>query len=545
MKYKIYMRDWFFNAGIVGFLKVVSDGKQLNEIDGLTVGENYIEFDYSIFQGFEEKFFKFAFLKMYSKDAYKVRIEKAKTNISQKKRVDLKKKAEEIEKSPYQNFLQILGFDLVTVSDTDEMIKKLEDASVYINETTEIGVFEKLNRSPEGKMAIQQFLKSRLKGICSHENIKKYLDNIAKSDFKKKIVNKDICPSCQVYKKKYDFSNAVTNIIGFNTDNANWVWGFKSAKTEICPVCALVYTCSLIAFSYLLKRGQKTGSYLNCFYFLNLNSSLENLLDGNLKFALEIDKRKFEGDPFYAMVKQTVDQIYTKQINSIKENISFIEIVDNPILQGQGTKGYNVYSYNIDFDIADFLYPYLKQDKIPKGYYKLKDAFFNIDEVLLKLTVKREIDYATLHRYLSYWLQSRRKESNIKAFYSPSSIINYILIYINKCVRRNMMENNKIVKKAFRNGADLRRKLLSMKRGNQIDGIVYQFLNDLKISDRDKFIDKYMRLMMTHGLPSMFGEAEMIDKDAFMQFGYSFINGIMYDRQKADKTETTTEDKGE
>jgi len=68
---------------------------------------------------------------------------------------------------------------------------------------------------------------------------------------------------------------------------------------------------------------------------------------------------------------------------------------------------------------------------------------------------------------------------------------------------------------------------LAKNKENQVDGIIYQLLNDLKIADREKFIDKYMRLVMSHGLPSMFGEAEMLDKDAFLQFGYSFINGIM------------------
>jgi len=32
-----------------------------------------------------------------------------------------------------------------------------------------------------------------------------------------------------------------------------------------------------------------------------------------------------------------------------------------------------------------------------------------------------------------------------------------------------------------------------------------------------------MRLVMSHGLPSMFGEAEMLDKDAFLQFGTALL----------------------
>ena len=41
MKHRVYMRDWFFNAGIIGFLRVVSDGKHIEDISGLNIGENY------------------------------------------------------------------------------------------------------------------------------------------------------------------------------------------------------------------------------------------------------------------------------------------------------------------------------------------------------------------------------------------------------------------------------------------------------------------------------------------------------------------------
>jgi len=64
------------------------------------------------------------------------------------------------------------------------------------------------------------------------------------------------------------------------------------------------------------------------------------------------------------MIKETVHHINQTKIKNIRENISFVEIIDNPILAGQGTKGYNVYSYNIDNDIAEFLHPYFNGNTI-------------------------------------------------------------------------------------------------------------------------------------------------------------------------------------
>ena len=41
MKTKIYLNDWFFNAGIVGFLRILKH----NNDNFAEINENYIEFD--------------------------------------------------------------------------------------------------------------------------------------------------------------------------------------------------------------------------------------------------------------------------------------------------------------------------------------------------------------------------------------------------------------------------------------------------------------------------------------------------------------------
>jgi len=66
MKHKLYLRDWYFNAGIIGFLTIAADGKEIYSLPSLTVGENYIEFDNEIFDSFEDKFIKYGFLKFFN-----------------------------------------------------------------------------------------------------------------------------------------------------------------------------------------------------------------------------------------------------------------------------------------------------------------------------------------------------------------------------------------------------------------------------------------------------------------------------------------------
>ena len=99
-----------------------------------------------------------------------------------------------------------------------------------------------------------------------------------------------------------------------------------------------------------------------------------------------------------------------------------------------------------------------------------------------------------------------------------------------------MEKSETIVKKGFRSGVELRNNLLQKNKENQINGLVYGFLNDLKIADREKFLDRYIRVMVSNNQPNFFGMDEMLDNDYFLQFGYSFINGLM-------SKERTIEDK--
>lgn len=104
--YKIYLRDWYFNAGIIGFLTIATDSRGLTSVSSLSIGENYIEFDNDIFDGFEEKFIKHAFLKFFSTQAYLQRLQKVLNELTTKKTKikseQIAKKIEDIEKSPYK-----------------------------------------------------------------------------------------------------------------------------------------------------------------------------------------------------------------------------------------------------------------------------------------------------------------------------------------------------------------------------------------------------------------------------------------------------------
>ena len=95
------------------------------------------------------------------------------------------------------------------------------------------------------------------------------------------------------------------------------------------------------------------------------------------------------------------------------------------------------------------------------------------------------------------------------------------------------------IKKGFANGKALREKLVKEQKENQINGIAYSILNSLKIQDKERFLDTYIRLMMTHNISIYFSKDEMLEINKFLNFGYSFINGLLneYNKKEGEKNE--------
>ena len=537
MSYRLYLRDWYFNAGIIGFLTIAANGKGIDSIPSLTVGENYIEFDNDIFDGFEEKFLKHGFLKFFNIQAYLQRFQKVHKDLTDKKSKvkpeQIVKKIEEIEKYPYENFLKLLGISITEYKTTEDFLANLESAKKRIESFSKEEIYRQLNSTPEGKMSLEGFVKWRFKGICSYDRITDYIEGIKNSNMSVKIKNNDLCPSCQERKAEYEFNNAVSNIIGFNKDNSNWIWDFKPSKMKICPFCSLIYTCAFASFSFVQKKVD--GDYLNYFYFPNENTNLRSLYETVARFNLEIENIKDNTSILYLMIKQTVKKIITKQSKSIAENLNFIEIVDNPTLGGQSSKGYNVYNYNISPDTAEFLEEHFKADTIPKGYYIIKGTYYNLDEELLKYTIEKRINYSLLNKYFTFHLNQDKYSPK----YNLIRVVKYVFGYIQKVRGESMERSEKIIGKGFRSGITLRDELLKKGKENQINGLVYNFLNDLKIADREKFLDKYIRIIMAHNLPNSFGKEEMLDEDCFLQFGYSFVNGLMMHKEVNSNSESS------
>lgn len=72
LKIKVYLNDWFFNAGIVGFLRILED----NEDEFAIKRNNYIEFDTEDLRNFHKYYFNYFFKKYNVAESVKIRTER-------------------------------------------------------------------------------------------------------------------------------------------------------------------------------------------------------------------------------------------------------------------------------------------------------------------------------------------------------------------------------------------------------------------------------------------------------------------------------------
>ncbi len=536
MSYKIYLRDWYYNAGIIGFLNVLSEGERNIETirnhynDTININDNYIEFNSNILEDFFKKYEKMSFITFFDIDSYKERLgvligkinELNQNNNNRIPRNLLQNTA--LNGTIVNKFISAINNnnDLNQIFSENNILNEVQGVQNLLNHfQSNIDVYNYLINN-DSQNFIDYFLDIEVtKKVCSYTNVENYINKLS-NGIQTQINNNQKCYICGEYKKEYDLSNAITQISGFNSDNSNWIWGYEPSKVKICPLCALIYSCAFHGM-VIIKRNIN-GEYKNFFYFLNRNTNIQTLYNSYWIFKEKISQRENQNKPFYTIIKEVTLELINQQTQTVLENINFIEISENQF-GGQSTKSYNVYNYNITKELAQFIQS-TGIENIPKGYYKDRDLYSDISEEILKKTLEQTLSFADLSRYFEYYIRSLDSKTKIIIRFSIYILMKYILRYMHQIKGgEDIMVQDQIINKAYYNGRSLAEKI---GQDNKIKGFAYQLLNDLKISDRNSFIDKYLRLCMSYSSDIKLGSNnELVDIDNFMSFGYAFVNGLL------------------
>jgi CRISPR-associated protein Cst1 len=512
---KIYLGDWLYNAGIVGFLRInshlwyVKDEKLISKDENLLkIGDNYMEIDRKIFDGFTDRFFDYAF-NLYGR--YNARLE------------EFKKFLENLNNETFEN----INKDFKNIIKNFTLLKnKLGDMKAENSQELK-NLIEKAIRILEQDK--KEFLESDVQiFLRSFNGQKSFLNKTITKDRKKKFYEdfegplktdnnqkdkKFTCVICgeRPAKKDTNYDTGFSPIFGLNKDAVNFTWNFNT-KLPSCDICEIVYFC------YFAGLTELNGKY----YFVNLDDSVESLMLANDLFKEELEKSP--ENPFIDFFTEYLLRIKKSQAKYILSNINFLETELKETLP-------KVFSFNIDYKTAEFIEKNHENLKsLSKSFFMLPDKtrVYILTE-FLNLILKKDLNYGLLYKIFKSATQDKAYVSN----YNLQRLIIMYLLYKQKVGGKEMGLEEKSLWAMHKQGQDLLKRLKEGNAENKIQSIAYKLLNALKIGDVNQFMDVMMRVYMAYDLevPGLLIKA-LQDKDNFYLLGYSFLNGLLEKENK-------------
>lgn len=119
MQIKVYLGDWFFNAGIIGFLNILEHAEK----DYVVKKENYIQFDSEDLRNFEDDYFKYFF------DKYNI-AEKIKSKVEISiDRINAILQKDSIDKDDEKKIKKEIGYIKDTIKRENDKVKKFNSKS--------------------------------------------------------------------------------------------------------------------------------------------------------------------------------------------------------------------------------------------------------------------------------------------------------------------------------------------------------------------------------------------------------------------------------
>ena len=545
MKERVYLSDWLYNAGIIGFLKIVTND-DIDSENSIEIGENYIEFDRSALQGFSSKYFSFAFnqygryynilntLEEFLSDLDKLEQGDSNVihNLRKKYKISDKDKDEEILQVILDRFKKILnGFKFLKENiklpskeeikeDPKKAIKGLLEFAIKVMKDEYQEIFES---------DVQIYLrgmygqKSFLNLTINKERLKKFYE-----DFEEPIVSGKIdhekelfCVNCgRQAKKGAKFDTGISPFFGLNDDAINYAWNFDTSL-PLCEICELIYFSSFAGLSPS-PRNDKT------FYFVNEDSSVRNLYRAN-KLLNDVLKKDNNENFLVDFFTELVLELEREKAEFVLKNIALIEL---NLSEENFPK---VYSFNVSREKARFIKENQTDLKtLARASYKVKDQGSYILTDTIQKILENTLDYGYL-----YWLErislSEQGKSNLYQIFfgyetlqTLSILIFRFLKNITKEGRKLMSLEEKEIWRMYAYGKELADVMKSRNAENKIPSIAYKLLNALKIGDVNVFMDVAMRTFMAYDMEVPSSMAKVLyNKEYFYPLGYSFLNGFL------------------
>ena len=534
---RVYLSDWLYNAGIVGFLRVLG-GREINgeklldkygrEIGGVRIGENYVEFDRKILKGYTDKFLKEA-----ADRHYRFYIRPYFKNIAGNT-AGLDFEGAKSLREKLQSFVKRLslgvGLPKITKKNWESEVENLQSV------VEELG--EYLNSLPDTE--VENFSRSYLTKGFYHSN---FTRNLSEESIKEKVEtpifeqpeefsvgrgrNKITLP-CTVCserpaKKGINYSTTLSSFSGFNEDNLNFIYLYT--KNKQLPICEI---CNTILFSAPLGLIPVGNYYSNNFLFINNSASVEELFKDNQRLENILSRGE---DNFLV-------EFFTEKLILAHEETSPLTLSGISVIELEAQKP-RVRNFNVSYEKARFFTDRKLIEKLKslsKAGFRLKGSreikIYNLLEEVVKQLLSDSVSFGFVYRLLRYYLRSSQQKGDVTVFFSPShvfSVLNIYFRYLKTFDGGDMgtLEERELWQ-AWGKGAELRRLFKQAGQENKIDSVAFKLLNALRTSNFPRFMDILLRIYAGYSkeAPAFLVKGAK-NPEIFQLLGYSFITGFL------------------
>jgi CRISPR-associated protein Cst1 len=500
---RIYTRDWFFNAGIVGFLLIF--GEALEDIyNEIKVGPNYIEFDETILDGFKARFNKYLIKYFVTGSLLDELINSLGTE-------EVKRLEENNWESANFKLLRKI-FSEIGINSLDDLKKNRAQAAEKLKNARKERYFDAADETCElitsryskflGSNSVQVWVKDAEGNKIKTSDYSVILNTIEECALKILSPNNENtanCAMCGSSGAEYEYISTVNVMGGIGDALRSW----KQRSVFICPKCKLIYACAFVA---LTKSGNTV------YYFANINTSVKKLFEYNAQLrSIEESARDLAG-----YLKKLIELEGLDAERRKKSSFQFIRAERNDII---GRPGYNLFQYHITPKQIAFLNKF----KPPLGFYKFdeKKSVYLGSEWLEKAMLIT-LSYADLMHLFQAAI--RKKTGNVSLSYA----VRYVAEFYRYLAGGNMNGKQKIYTNKIVNcGIVTGKKAKQCGRQTEFESLAYSLLNSLKTENINEFLNIYMRFLMSNGLSPEFPVEILANKDKFVQYGYAFLAGLL------------------
>ncbi len=532
---RIYLGDWLYNAGIVGLLRAlgcsfIKDGKPYSLdgklIEGVSLGENFVEVERELLKNYAGKFFKVAVERFLTQLLQGKKL-KVPTEPSLKELQNLSRQLRALTKH-----FKTLEIELPKVSKSNlpEAREKLERALEKLNE-----FLESLPEEEEENLALKWLSKGFFpkKGgdfksapHRSKENFKKKVELplfLELRPYEKRKVAVP-CVICQERKAKeiegkpLTFNTSVSDFAGLNKDAVNFLHlDSKISELPICEVCHLVLMSVPLG---LIPSSENT------FLFVNNSSSLKELFNDNQRFEVLLRENS---NPF---IEFFTEKVLVEEKEKAELSLIGIAVVELNLGSLPKVKSFNLpLSKAKLFAWAEFT-ELLK--KLRKAYYKEGNSSESLLYRTVELILSDKVNFLYLYKLLRFYLsfQEQKSEKVTVNFYPYHvNVVNVAFLNYFKAVLGDRMSIDLSEKELWvfwHKGLELKEQLERAKAENKVNSLAFKLLNAVRTGDSHKFFDILLRVYsgLSLEVPSLFIKA-MSNKETFKTAGYSFICGLL------------------